>query len=212
MKSTFLYLLFTAVANELTGGGNAAGTPVELTSDKLTELKASRKAAWAEMLKHEDPDTAEALAAKQAVWKIDGEIAAEKQAMKKAVNDAKIQEARNERLKMNENQFTAYDALKAILADKKATDEQKAAAQTAFDTAKELVNNALLGSMAAKPKAAKTDGEQSEGSKSEQKAAILELYKAGKKHSEIEAAGYARSTVWHVIDKAIKAGEVEKLH
>lgn len=213
MKNFFLVQLFFAAIDA--AGGGTTPQPIELTSETLTTLKASRKAAWAEMLKNEDPDTAEALAAKQAVWKIDGEIAAEKQLLQKAVNDAKLAESRKERLQLNENQFVAYDALNSAKSAKYKTEAEKteaiATAQTAFDTAKELVNNELLNKfgVAKKPKA---EGEQSEGSKSEQKAAILELYKAGKKHSEIEAAGYARSTVWHVINKAILAGEVEKLH
>ena len=76
MKNSFLT---AGIADNATG----AVAP-ELTSENLTALKATRKAAWAEMLKHEDPDTAEALAAKQAVWKIDGEIAAEKQSLQKS--------------------------------------------------------------------------------------------------------------------------------
>lgn len=209
MKSFFIVRLFAAIVDAATSGT----TQPELTSEKLTELKASRKAAWSEMLKHEDPDTAEALAAKQAVWKIDGEIAAEKQNLQKAANDAKLAEARKERLQLNENQFVAYDNLNRIKADKKSTPEAIAEAQTAFDTAKELVNNELLSKFGAAKKATTPkDGEQSSETKSANKAAILELYKAGKSHAEIEAEGYARSTVWHVIDKAIKAGEVEKLH
>lgn len=202
-------MLFRAMADAATGGAIAP----ELTSETLTTLKASRKTAWAEMLKHEDPDTAEALAAKQAVWKIDGEIAAEKQNLQKAVNDAKLAESRKERLQLNENQFTAYDNLRTLKADKKSTPEQIAEAQTAFDTAKELVNNELLNKFGAAKKSVSKDGEASNESKSASKAAILEAYKSGRTHAQIEADGIApRSTVWHVIDKAIKAGEVEKLH
>jgi len=206
MKQTFLFRLFTAIIEAGTGA------VVELTSEVLTELKAKRKTAWAEMLKHEDPDTAEALAAKQAVWKIDGEIAAEKQSLQKAANDAKVAESRKLRLQLNENQFVAYDALKVVLADKKATEEQRAAAQMAFDTAKELVNNELLKSFG-KTATVKKDGEVSNAKTSETKAAILAAYEAGRTHAEIESDGIApRSTVWHVIDKAIKAGEITKKH
>lgn len=209
MKSTFLFRLFAAIAEAV--GGNTVAP--ELTSQALTALKATRKAAWAEMLKHEDPDTAEALAAKQAVWKIDGEIAAEKQNLQKAVSDAKVAELRKERLQLNENQFVTYDALKAILADKKATPEAIAEKQNAFDTAKELVNNELLSKFGKAATVKKADGEATEGSKSEAKAAILAAYVAGRTHAQIESDGIApRSTVWHVIDKAIKTGEVTKMH
>lgn len=207
MRTNFLLRLFAAIVESV------GGATVELSSETLTALKATRKSAWAEMLKHEDPDTSEALAAKQAVWKIDGEIAAEKQKLQNEVNAAKLAETRKERLQLNENQFIAYDALLAVKAKKGVTPEQIAEAQTAFDTAKELVNNELLSKFGSAKKAVKADGEASSESKSAAKAAILDAYKGGRTHAQIEADGIApRSTVWHVIDKAIKAGEVEKLH
>lgn len=209
MKNFFLQL-FYAVAATATGG---AVTP--LTSPKLDELKASYRVAYKDMMKFDDPFSDEAKAAKMAAWKIEGEIKAEEAALLKAVNDAKIAEARNVRLALNANQLSSYATLIALQGDKKADPAKVVEAQAAFDTAKELVDNELLAKYAAtKIAKPKSDGDTNEakGGKSEQKAAILGLYKDGKKHAEIEAEGYAKSTVWHVINNAIKSGEVEKLH
>lgn len=198
----FIKLFLTASVNAATGAVSAP-----LTSEKLDQLNVAYATAWEKMITFKDPRAVETKNAKLEVFRIEGEIKAEELALQKAVNDAKIAEQRNLRLKLNSNQLDAYAALIAIKADKKATAEAVQAAQTAFDTAKELVDNELLAkyaaSKSAKPKA---DGETAETDKSsETKAAILEMFNAGKTHAEIEAAGYARSTVWHVIDKFKKA-------
>jgi hypothetical protein len=205
MKNFFI-LLFRAMADAATGG---ATTPV-LSSPKLTELKEAYKTAFKEVQKIDDPFSDEAKTVNMAAWKIQGEIKAEEARIQKEINDAKIAEARNQRLLLNQGQLDAYAALLALRADKKADPAKVTEAEQAFNTAKELVDNELLAKYAAS-KSAKPASEngttEKSGKSSEQKAAILELARAGKNHKEIEADGYARSTVWHTINNAKLAGE-----
>lgn len=203
MKNWFIVRLLTAVVEAATGAVEAP-----LTSEKLEKLKADYRVAFKAIQAVEDPFSKEAIDAKLAAFKIEGEIAAEKAALQKAVNDAKIAEQRNLRLALNTAQFAAYDNLLKVKADKKSTPEQIAEAQTAFDTAKELVDNELLAKYAnssTAKKAKAVDGQPVEKASSANKAAILEMFHAGKTHAEIEAAGYKRSTVWHTINDWKKA-------
>jgi len=179
----------------------------ELTSEKLVQLKAQFAEAWAKMAGISDPFSKEAKDAKLETWKIEGEMKAELANLQKAENEARIAEQRNERLKLNQNQLDAHAALLALKGDKKATAEQIAEAQTAFDTAKEAVDNELLAKYAGSKSAAKVaDGTAKEaGEKGKDRAAIIELYLAGKEQKEIIEAGYARSTVWHAINDYKKA-------
>lgn len=211
MKQIFLTLFLFADA--ATGGAVAA--VAEFTSELLTKLKAEKKLLWAELIKHEDPDTKEALEAKMNVWKKDGEIKSEIQRLELEAAKQKLDEQRNLRLGMNKAQFDAYDKLLAAKAVKNAKPEDIAAAQTAFDTAKELVDNELLAKYAKSSLAkAGTDGTKAgKPATSENKYKILDLYRAGKKHSEIIAeTGIPDSTVWHTINNAIVKDGEPKLH
>jgi hypothetical protein len=184
--------------------------PVELTSENLTALRAKYREAYKAMAAHEDPFTKEAKDAKLAAWKIDGEIKAEEARLQKEANDAKMAEIRNQRLQLNENQLSAFRSLVTLEADKKSKPEDVEAAKLAFQTAKEAVDNELLAKYAASAKASKTKTEGDNlagGDAAAKKAAILEMARAGKTQKEIEEAGYARSTVWHTINNAKKAGE-----
>lgn len=199
MKRSFFIQLFYAIAETIAGGGSTEAAP--LTSDKLTELKAKYATAWQEMVKMTDPFSKETKDAKLALWKIDGEIKAEEQNLQKAANDAKLAEMRNQRIQLR----VAYKA--AVLANTgKGANQATADAEKA---AEEVLDNELLAKYAAsKSSKPKADGETADsGKSSENKAAILELARAGKTQKEIIEAGYARSTVWHTINKAKIAGE-----
>lgn len=207
MKKLFLlsYIAqFNAQASE-NGGGTEAPKKV-LTSPKLTELQEAYKTAWGAMLQLTDPFAKETKDAKLAVWKIEGEIKTEEAAILKAENEAKIAEQRNQRLSLNQNQLDAHTTLIAIKADKKASAEAVAEAQTAFDNAKELVDNELLAKYAKSAPAKKSsEGDAPKTDKTAQTAEIVELYLAGKTNKEIEDLGFARSTVWHAINNYKKA-------
>lgn len=186
-----------------------AAVKAEPTSEKLVALKQAMKEKWSIARQIEDPFSDEAKAANMEVFKLKGEIAAEIAAIIAAENAAKIAEARNARLALNKNQLDLFASLLAVKADKRATAETVAAAQTAFDTAKELVDNELLAKYASSrpAKAAVSSDGATTAKTSANKDAILELARAGKSHKEIEAEGHKRSTVWHTINNAKKAGE-----
>lgn len=211
MKLTFIRL---AMAAEIATGTQPVDTAKpEPTSPKLDELKKQYAEAWQKMISITDPLSKDAKDAKMAVWKLDGEMKSEIGEIVKRENEARMAELRNERLKLV---ATLLDAHKAFVTAPKNTPADKLAElEGAFTTAREVVDNELLAKYAhSKPaKKAETsegDNSASNGEASANKAAILEMYAAGKSHKDIEAAGYKRSTVWHVIDKAIKAGEVTK--
>jgi hypothetical protein len=209
MKHVFLRLLFMADA--------ATSTAPVLSSDKLTELKTAKKSAWAALRAIEDDESKEYKDAKLALYKIESEIKAEETQLQKAANDAAIAEKRNERLGLNTKMLELHAKLIALRNDKKAAPADVAAAETEFNTAKEVVDNELLAKYAASSSAKKavdgSSGQPSDdGKSSESKAAILELARAGKTKKEIEAEGYARSTVWHTINNAKKAGETFPNH
>ena len=184
---------------------------VELTSPKLVELKNAAKVAWKAMQSMEDPFAPETKTAKLAFYKAESEVKAEESALQKSANDAKIAEMRNKRLALNSSQIDALTVLIALRNDKKADPAKLSEAETVFNTAKEAVDNELLAKYAAS-KSAKVatpseNGTDDKTSGGDNKAAILELARAGKTHKEIEEAGYKRSTVWHAINNAKKAGE-----
>jgi len=206
MKKLFLLSAIAQLSASTTDNGGGTPEPKKLSSDKLTELQKAYKEAWDAMLKMTDPFAKETKDAKLAVWKIEGEIKAEEAAILKAENDARIAEQRNQRLVLNANQLAAHAALLTIKADKKATAEAVAEAQTAFDNAKELVDNELLAKFAKSAPAKKSvDGDAPKTDKTAQTAEIVQHYLDGKTNKEIEDLGFARSTVWHSINNYKKA-------
>lgn len=203
----------TADAQDNAGGAVQTETKVVLMlkSDKLDVLKVLYQEAWQKMLNCTDPFAPETKDAKLAVWKIEGEIKAEETAIQKALNDAKIEEQRNQRLALNSNQLAAYAALLVERAKKSPDAAKVAELQVAFDISKEAVDNELLAKYAASRPAKKApesaSGETTTGTAANT-AAIIELYLAGKTHREIEDAGFKRSTVWHAINNYKKANNL----
>lgn len=184
----------------------------ELSSPKLIELREKRKAAWKAMIAVEDGESQAAIDAKMELWKIDGEINAEKQALVKAEQDAKIQQLRNERLALNVTMLDAYKAL--ITAPKNTPADKLAELQTAFDSAKETVDNELLAKYAAsssgRKAAAKTSDDGSEDAKTsgkaERDAKLWPLFAAGKTAKQVQdETGENRSNVWFSLDRYRKA-------
>ncbi len=202
MKIVFIARLFNAIATE-------AAAPV-LNSDKLTELRQAYTTKWQEIGKLTDPFAKETKDAKLALYKLDGEIAAEENRIRKEQKDAEIAELRNQRIQLNDKQLAAHLKYVNLAADKKAKPEDVQTALDEFNTAKELVNNELLAKYAnsAAGRKPKAEGETGDKTSSANTAQIIEMYLAGKSHAEIQEAGFARSTVWHAINKYKKANEV----
>lgn len=202
MKLHFLRMMFSALVE------TSAPQAIELTSEKLTELKRQYTEQWQKMLTMSDPFSEETKNAKLALWKIEGEIKAEQAALQKAANDAKLAEMMNKRLELNANQLQAHAELLAVTNNKKSTPEEIQTATDKFNAAKEIVDNELLAKFAAsKPAKVSSDKVAGEKSGNANTAAIIELYLAGKTHKEIEEAGYKRSTVWHAINNYKKANQ-----
>lgn len=172
-------------------------------SEKLNELRAAYKAAYDKARQIEDPFSPEAQTANMELWKIQGEIKKEEAAILKAAAEAKIAEMRNARLALVSNLLEAQKAVLSL--PKSATAEQRNDVENKLAEAKQVVENELLAKFAAsKPAKSEASGEKAERN-SGNTAAIIELYLSGKTHSEIEAEGYARSTVWHAINNYKKA-------
>lgn len=184
-----------------------------LTSEKLTKLTADYSSAWAEMLKCSDPLSEAAKNAKLALYKIEAEINAEKSALTKAENERKLDEMRNERLKLNETQLKCFESFILAKSDKKLPAEKLAEIEAKFFEAKNVIDNELLARFASSTPGKKSVKNEGGGSQSEKSAQILQMYEAKKSHAEIEAeTGVPRSTIWHTINNAIKAGTVAKWH
>ena len=194
----FITLLFAADV--------ATSTAQPLTSETLVKLRNEKKALWAEMVKHEDPDTDEAKNASLAVHKKQGEINAEEANLRKIASDAEITAKRNERLKLAQNLIDAVTA--KLTAPKNTPADKMAEFDGAIATAREIVENELLAKFAAsKPAKVAADGATPKSDGGANKEAILELARSGKTQKEIIEAGYKRSTVWHTVNNAKIAGE-----
>lgn len=192
--------------DEQTSAAPAEMAAPVLTSDKLTELNSKRKEIAAKLRTIEDFDSNEYKDASLALWSVNGEIKAEQANIIRQQKDAEMAEARNARLALNTNQLAAYLAFKN--APKNTPADKLAELETAFNTAKEAVDNELLAKYAHSTPAKKAASENGTPAKtSVNKEAILEAARAGKNHTEIQEMGYARSTVWHTINNAKKAGE-----
>lgn len=180
----------------LSPAATASAAPVELTSDKLTALKAEYSAAWQKVISCTDPFAPETKDAKLALYKIENEMKAEQAGLQKAANDAKIAEARNQRIALNTAQLDAHTALLAVKADKKAKPEDVTAAENAFNTAKEAVENELLAKFAgSKPAKVTSDGSAKTSGGSSKTDEIFALFDSGKTYDEIISAGYADGTI-----------------
>lgn len=183
----------------------------EPTSEKLTEIRGKMGTAWAEVLKFPDPMSKESKDARMAYFQLEQDEKAEIAGINKAANDAKLAEARSERLKLNSDMLAAYAILLQL--PKTATEVDKTAAKESFDKAKEIVDNELLAKYATSRPARSTattaaaDG-QTVTAKSADRQEIVALYLQGKTHKDIEAAGFKRSTVWHAINDYKKANGI----
>lgn len=183
-------------------------TQIELSSPKLIELKAAVQTAYTEMLKHTDYLAIETKNAKLALYKAESDMNAEIAALNKAANDAKIAEARNQRLALVSNLLAAHLAFKT--APKTSKPEQLAELETAFNTANEAVQNELLAKYATSKPASSTNGDGGKSSANTD-AVCWPLFAAGKSNKEVETeTGIPRSTVWFSSDRYKKANQIAK--
>lgn len=200
MKHLFICAMqFAAVQ---TGGASLPATPAtpapapEPTSEKLTDIRAKIDAALNTDQSKFTRD--QKLAINMQIFELGQDEKTEIANIKKAENEAKIQEARNAKIKMIDDLLAAHDANNAAIKSKMTIDEKNAVNDT-FHKLRENVVNAVLGS---KPTSA-ASGAATTGTRGETGKKIvaryLELKAEGVNITEakkrIEAEGFARGTV-----------------
>jgi hypothetical protein len=143
------------------------------TSEKLTELKGKRAELMAAIRTEQDDDKAFEL--NQELFGIGQQMKAEVARLKaeeaKAENEAK-RAAKIAELSKLVNLGIVNDK---VAADKKATEEDKAAAKLAYDTQFDIIANQILGSLPKAPSAPKAEGGPA---KSGTSAEIVEKHQA----------------------------------
>ena len=183
--------------NELT----TTEEPEVLTSDKLIALQTELKTKKAALRAIDDMDSNEYETALGEIFKTNAAIKAENAELLAAKRKAEIAEANNKRIALFDEAVAAYVANEATKADKKADQTAKDAAAADYAAKRESVVNILVGSTQKSSSTSKADG----GKAGENAAAIVALHLDGKTNSEIEDAGYAKSTIWHAINNYKKS-------
>jgi len=204
MRHSFLLsaiAFLTAGATEAQAATGAAVIAQKVyTSDKLTALRAARKVEAGKLNAIEDTESEDYAKQFDIVFKADQEIKAEIANLKQAEREAEIQEKRAAKVSLFDTCITAWDANTAAQADKKMSLEDKNAVYDAYKTAREVVVNMLLGTVAKPATASTGTAGASTGTAGANAEAIVALFLAGETLAQIEAKGYAKSTVWHAVN------------
>lgn len=190
---------------------NATTAPVTkvYNSDKLTELSAKRAELLAQIRNEQDEDKAFEL--NQELFGIGQQMKAETARLKAEDLKAEIEAKRAAKIAELTKLVELGIVNDKVAADKKATDEGKAAAKLAYDTQFDVIANQILGSVHKAHATAKKSGEPKSGA---QKAQIVEWYKGyraeGNDHTTsikmvIESNGVSRGSAWGPIDEYRKS-------
>lgn len=192
-----------------TENATPAQAPKVYTSEKLTELSAKRAELLTAIRNEQDEDKAFEL--NQELFGIGQQIKAENARLKAEDLKAEIEAKRAAKISELSKLVQLGITNDKVAADKKATDEDKAAAKLAYDTQFDVIANQILGSVPKAPAAAKKSGEPKAGA---QKAQIVEWYKGyraeGHDHTTsmkmvIESNGVSRGSAWGPIDEYRKS-------
>lgn len=180
-------------------------TPVQApkvyTSEKLNELSAKRAELLAAIRNEQDEDKAFEL--NQELFGIGQQIKAENARLKAEDLKAEIEAKRAAKIAELTKLVELGIANDKVAADKKATEEDKAAAKLAYDTQFDVIANQILGSVPKAPTAAKVAGSGGGTAKAGTSAEIVEKHQANmaagmsatdSKKALVEA-GFARGTV-----------------
>lgn len=187
----------------LSPDATTVAAPKVYTSEKITALKAAKKAKLAEIMKETDEDKQFELNTE--LFKLGQDERAEIASLKAAEAAAENESKKAAKVKQLADLISMGAANTALQADKKATDEDKAASKLAFDTAFDAIANQLLGSVA-KVATAKTSGGKTEGAQKEQIVAWYQAHRAaGLDHTAALKAvtdqnGVARGSAWGPVD------------
>lgn len=167
------------------------------SSDKLTELSAKRAELLAQIRNEQDEDKAFEL--NQELFGIGQQMKAETARLKAEEAKAEIEAKRAAKIANLTKLVELGIANDKVAADKKATEEDKAAAKLAYDTQFDVIANQILGSIPKAPAAAKSTGAPVKGTSAE----IVEKHQAnlaaGMNATESKKAlveqGFSRGTV-----------------
>lgn len=199
---------------DATGGAPTPVKPTEkvYSSEKLTKIRADKTAKLAEIRAELDEDKAFELNTQ--LFDLKNAERTEIAGLKAAENAAEIEAKRSAKIAELSTLVSLGVTLAAVNADKKATDEDKASAKLAFDTAFDGISNQLFGAV---PKAAGTPKAGGGTKSGAQKADIVEWYKAhraaGMDHTAALKAvsdvnGVARGSAWGPVNEyRISIGE-----
>lgn len=153
---------------------NATPAPVVkvYSSEKLTELTAKRAELLAQIRNEQDEDKAFEL--NQELFGIGQQMKAETARLKAEEAKAEIEAKRTAKIAELTKLVDLAIANDKVASDKKATEEDKAAAKLSFDEQFNVIANQILGSVPKAPSAPKTEGTAKSGTSAE----IVEKHQA----------------------------------
>lgn len=171
------------------------------TSEKLTELTGKRAELLTAIRNEQDEDKAFEL--NQELFGIGQQIKAENARLKAEDMKAEIEAKRAAKVAELSKLVELGIANDKVAADKKATDEDKAAAKLAYDTQFDVIANQILGSVPKAPTAAKVAGGGGGTAKAGTSTEIVEKHQANiaagmsatDSKKALVDAGFARGTV-----------------
>lgn len=179
----------------------AVNKPAEPTSPILDELR-EKRLGFKKLARTFEPDSDDENNALMEAYKIDQLIKAEIANIKTAEAQMELQTKRNARVQLFDDAIQAYNDAQSHPED--------ATIKAAYDAAREVVVNILIGSLAAKVAPVKVAGDKTAAPAGSD---ILTLHLANlavgmddsASRKALEAAGHKRSTVWHTVNNYNKA-------
>lgn len=191
-----------------------ANVVAEPTNEKTAEIDGKIDALFA--AQDSETDRAKKLAISMEIYKLQQERAAEVNNIKKHQRELELKEAQNKRIQLVTDLLAAHEANLAVQANKKATEEEKTAANEAFVAAREIVQNELLAKYkTSSPAKTSADGGvnvPTSGKSAEIKTRLLDMVANGTPLATAKKMlvdeGFSRGTVGTVATVLIKAGEI----
>lgn len=185
---------------------DAAGpAPKVYDSPELQKVRAAIKEKLAAVRAETDDEKSFAL--NEELFNLRKEERGELAKLKAAEAQAELDARRSERVKLLDDLLAMHIANTSMQADKKASTEDKAASQSAFDAAREVVANELLAKYA-KPVSAGTGVKT--GATSAKAEQIVEWYKGFRASGNDHTAALKAVTDTHGVPKGSAWGPVNK--
>jgi len=208
----------TATATETIAKQPEATKAAEPTSEKLIELRATKKSHLIAARGFEPDSDGEAAELLEA-YKIEQLIKAEIANIANVAKQAELQLKRSERIALNDAMLEAYKALVLFTSnpDDDVSSIEYNTLSDAFKAAREIVDNELLAKYSVPVKAATTTTGSIAGAKlsdTENTAMVAANHAAGmtdaQNRAALMAAGVPRSTAWHSVNNWLIANNLKK--